>query len=94
MKRTRTVITVIACFAIAVILISISIYFGYYNAYDTGVMQYTVRFLGIPIYELTKSEAEYFGSAVNKGLNMGIICGFFAIAGFAAERLIFKIKHK
>ena len=46
---------------------------GYTNAYSTDVNTLTVKILGIPIYELTKSGTEYIGKSI--GVYMGAVCG-------------------
>jgi len=63
-KKIKIVIALAIGFAIAMVLMSVVIYFGYTNAYSTGVDTLTVKILGIPIYELTKSGTEYVGKTI------------------------------
>lgn len=81
-------------FVIAMVLMSIAIYFGYSNAYRLDVERYTVKLLGISIYELTRIGTEYAGAAIGK--HMGLICGIFMVLSFAIDMVIRKlfILHK
>lgn len=74
------------------ILMSVFIYFGYSSAYSMDAEQYTVKILGVSIYELTRSGDKYTGLPV--GPNMGIICGICMAVSFAAEEIIHKIRRK
>lgn len=53
-KKIKILIALIVGFALAMLLMSVAIYFGYTNAYSTDVNTLTVKILGIPIYELTR----------------------------------------
>lgn len=81
-------------FVIAMILMSAAIYFGYSNAYRLDVEQYTVKLLGISIYELTKTGTEYAGAAIGK--HMGLICGIFMTLSFTIDMVVRKLSifHK
>lgn len=68
-KKIKILIALIVGFALAMLLMSVAIYFGYTNAYSTDVNTLTVKILGIPIYELTKSGTEYIGKSI--GVYMG-----------------------
>ena len=72
-KKIKILIALIVGFALAMLLMSVAIYFGYTNAYSTDVNTLTVKILGIPIYELTKSGTEYIGKSI--GVYMGAVCG-------------------
>lgn len=63
-KKIKILIALIVGFALAMLLMSVAIYFGYTNAYSTDVNTLTVKILGIPIYELTKSGTEYIGKSI------------------------------
>ena len=65
----RILIALAVGFIIAMLLMSVKIYFGFTNAYSTNINVLTVKILGIPIYELTKSGTEYFGKSI--GIHMG-----------------------
>lgn len=54
----RILIALAVGFVIAMLLMSVKIYFGFTNAYSTNINVLTVKILGIPIYELTKSGCE------------------------------------
>jgi len=73
-------------------LMSVAIYFGYTNAYSTDVNTLTVKILGIPIYELTKSGTEYIGKSIE--VYMGAVCGICMAISVIAEELISKARHK
>ena len=72
-KKIKILIALIVGFALAMLLMSVAIYFGFTNAYSTDVNALTVKILGIPIYELTKSGTEYIGKSI--GVYMGAVCG-------------------
>ena len=61
--QIRILIALAIGFVIAMLLISVKIYFGFTNAYSTNVYALTVKILGIPIYELIKSGTEYYGKS-------------------------------
>ena len=65
-KKIKILIALIVGFALAMLLMSVAIYFGYTNAYSTDVNTLTVKILGIPIYELTKSGTEYIGKSIGE----------------------------
>ena len=80
-------------FVVAIILMSVAIYFGDINVYSTSVDTLPVKIFGIPIYELTKSGTKYIGKTIE--IYMGVVCGIFLSA--IAEELISRIsrvKHK
>lgn len=79
-------------FMAAMILMGISIYFGYCKVYRSGVEQYTVRLLGISIYQLEMAGEEYTGTAI--GLYMGIICGICIIISLAVREVLSKLQRK
>lgn len=56
--KNRILIALAVGFVIAMLLMSVKIYFGFTNAYSTNINVLTVKILGIPIYELTKSGCE------------------------------------
>ena len=63
-KKIQILIALIVGFALAMLLMSVAIYFGFTNAYSTNVNALTVKILGVPIYELTKSRTEYIGKSL------------------------------
>lgn len=85
-KKIKILIALIVGFALAMLLMSVAIYFGYTNAYSTDVNTLTVKILGIPIYELTKSGTEYIGKSI--GVYMGAVCGICMALSVIAEELI------
>ena len=91
-KKTKIRIALIVGFALAMLLMSVAIYFGYTNAYSTNVDALTVKILGIPIYELTKSGTEYIGKTI--GIYMGVVCGICMALSVIVGELISKAKHK
>ncbi len=52
----------------------------------------TVKIVGIPIYELTKSGTEYAGKSI--GIYMGAVCGICMALSVIAEELISKPGRK
>lgn len=72
-RKIKILIALIVGFALAMLLMSVAIYFGYTNAYSTDVNTLTVKILGIPIYELTKSGTEYIGKSIE--VYMGAVRG-------------------
>ncbi len=74
------------------LLMSVAIYFGFTNAYSTNVNALTVKIVGLPIYELTKSGTEYAGKSM--GIYMGAVCGICMALSVIAEELISKAGRK
>ena len=90
--QIRILIALAIGFVIAMLLMSVKIYFGFTNAYSTNVNALTVKILGIPIYELIKSGTEYFGKSI--GIHMGALCGLCMILSVIIEEIFFKMKQK
>lgn len=90
-KKIKIVVALIIGFIIAMILMSVVIYFGYTNAYSTNLDTLTVKILGIPIYELIKSGTEYVGKT--KGIYMGMVCCICMLLSVTIEELISRVKH-
>ena len=91
-KKIKILLALIVGFALAMLLMSVAIYFGFTNAYSTDVNALTVKILGIPIYELTKSGTEYICKSI--GIHMGAVCGICMALSVIAEELISKARHK
>ena len=91
-RKIKILIALIVGFALAMLLMSVAIYFGYTNAYSTDVNTLTVKILGIPIYELTKSGTENIGKSI--GVYMGAVFGICMAISVIAEELISKARHK
>ena len=90
--KNRILIALAVGFVIAMLLMSVKIYFGFTNEYSTNINVLTVKILGIPIYELTKSGSEYFGKSI--GTHMGAICGICMALSVIIEEIFFKVKQK
>ena len=90
--KNRILIALAVGYVIAILLMSVKIYFGFTNAYSTNINVLTVKILGIPIYELTKSESEYFGKSI--GTHMGAICGICMALSVIIEEIFFKVRQK
>ena len=90
--KNRILIALAVGYVIAILLMSVKIYFGFTNAYSTNINVLTVKILGIPIYELTKSGSEYFGKSI--GTHMGAICGICMALSVIIEEIFFKVKQK
>ena len=91
-KKIRILIALAVGFAFAMLLMSVTIYFGYTNAYSTDTDLLTVKIIGIPIYELTKSGTEYIGRSL--GIYMGVICAICMALSFAVEEIINRVRRK
>ncbi len=81
-----------AGFAAAMILMSVAIYFGYSRAYRAEAEAYTVKLLGISIYELTRVGSRYAGAAV--GPHMGMICGICMAVSLAGGRAMSRFRRR
>lgn len=92
-KVVKIAIALAIGFAIGIILIAVAIYYGYADAYSTGVGQLTVKILGMPIYELTKTGTEYAGSPA-PGIYKGAVCGTCMLASLAVEEIISRVRGK
>lgn len=91
-KTKRIVISAVIGFAVATILMSIFIYFGYSTAYSSNVDSLNVAMFGLDIYTLTQVGDSYSGVSI--GTNMGIICGSFIVAAICIEQVIMKFSSK
>ena len=73
MKRFKHLFTAgIIGFVVAMVVMSIAIFFGYTDAYETSVDSMYVKILGVPVFVLKKSGDSYVGRSL--GPNMGAIC--------------------
>ena len=79
-------------FAVAMIAMGIAIYFGYVEAYHTETNLLTVKLLGLPIYELTKTGEKYVGEPA--GIYMGCFCGICMILSAIVAEIIRRVRHK
>lgn len=93
--KKKIIITLLASFIIAMIIMSVAIFIAYTSAYKTGVGASTVKLLGLPIYEIFKSGTKYKGQS--KGIYMGAFCGICMLSGVFIEVFIDKLllnRHK
>lgn len=88
-KKIKIIVALISRFVIAMILMGLTIYFAYCQAYSTNIGALTVRVFGIPIYELTRTGTSYIGKSY-----MGVLCLIFMLIGLLVEEIISKIKSK
>ncbi len=88
-KKIKIIVALISGFVIAMILMGLTIYFAYCQAYSTNIGALTVRVFGIPIYELTRTGTSYIGKSY-----MGVLCLIFMLIGLLVEEIISKIKSK
>lgn len=86
MKKKSIAIALAVGFAIAMVLMGISIYFGYTEAYRTNASALTVRMFGIPIYELTKRGEAYTGESM--GPWMGFVCAICMALAVVVEEVV------
>lgn len=77
---------------IAMIIMTVAIYFGFSTAYSLGTSNYSVKILGLKIYELSKVRDTYTGTSV--GVNMGIFCmGCMALTSII-EQIIVRLRQR
>lgn len=88
-KKIKIIVALISGFVIAMILMGLTIYFAYCQAYSTNIGALTVRVFGIPIYELTRTGTSYIGKSY-----MGVLCLIFMLIGLLVEEIISKINSK
>ena len=87
------IIAIVAGFALAMLAMSVAIYFGYTEAYAGSAESLNVSLFGLDIYTLTKAGEQYNGSSI--GQNMGIICaGFMAVAVLMEQFIIRAVNRK
>ncbi len=67
------------------LIMGIFIYFDYTKVYETDVELFTVKILGLPIYQLTKMGDSYVGES--QGIYMGIFCGICMIVALIIGEL-------
>lgn len=91
-KRSKIILAIVIGFVMAMIIMSVAIYFGYTTAYDTNVNLWTVKIVGIPIYDLSISGDAYIGSP--KGIYMGLFCGICMCLAVVIQVIIDKIRRK
>ncbi|MFQ7602306.1 MAG: DUF5963 family protein [Faecalimonas umbilicata] len=91
-EKIKIIVVLVIGFVVAIILISVAIYFGDINVYSTSVDTLPVKIFGIPIYELTKSGTKYIGKTIE--IYMGVVCGICMFFSAIAEELISRVKHK
>ena len=91
-KAIKIIVVLVIGFVVAIILMSVAIYFGDINVYSTSVDTLPVKIFGIPIYELTKSGTKYIGKTIE--IYMGVVCGICMFFSAIAEELISRVKHK
>lgn len=91
-NRKTLIIAAVIGFAVSMLVMAISIYLGYVNAYNSSVDSSAVSLFGLKIYSLIKSGKRYDGVSI--GQNMGIICLIFIAAAIIVERIITNGKRK
>lgn len=91
-KHVKITIALVGGFLVAMLLMTIAIFIGYTQAYNTGIEASIVRLVGIPIYTLTKSGSKYLGQS--QGSYMGLVCGICMLLGAAIEEIIGRMKKK
>ncbi len=90
----RIIIEIIAGIILAVILCSIWIGFGYYEAKAKDISEYIVRFFGIQIYAISKEAGNYKGIANNQNMVfIGVITSMLLMI-IAETRYYFKAKSR
>ena len=88
-KKTAALIIAIAeGFGLAMLAMSVAIYFGYTDAYASGAESLNVSMFGLDIYTLTKAGEQYSGAS--NGQNMGIICCCFTVVSVLIEQIIIR----
>ena len=64
-KKIKLLLTLIVGFAVVMLSMGIFIYFGYTKVYETDVELFTVKILGLPIYQLTKIGGAYVNKIIS-----------------------------
>lgn len=64
-KKIKLLLTLIVGLAVAMLIMGIFIYFGYRKVYETDVELFTVKILGLPIYQLTKIGGAYVNKIIS-----------------------------
>lgn len=91
-KVFALIIAIVIGFALAMLVMSVLIYFGYTDAYATNVESLNVSLFGMGIYTLTKAGEQYTGASI--GQNMGMICAGYIIAAILMEQVIIRAAGK
>lgn len=89
-QGVKIILALVIGFAVAMLLMMVAIFFGYTNAYDTGVETFVVRLAGIPIYKLAKNGSDY--ASESQGVYMGFVCGICMALGVATEQTLLTSK--
>ncbi len=96
MTRKKKIIALIVAIAIgfglAMLAMSVVIYFGYTDAYATNAESLNVSLFGLDIYTLTKAGEQYNGASI--GQNMGVICAVYMAAAVLIEQIIIRAYGK
>ncbi len=88
----RVCLEIFAGIIVSVALCSLLIFLGYYHVHSVDADQYTVKFLGVKIYEIVRQGSDYTGTALNQNMSMlGICCSLVLI--IVSETIIF-VKQK
>lgn len=88
----RICLEIVVGIIISVILSAILISLGYYKVNSNDLDKYSVNFIGVTIYNITKINGDFVGEAINQNMSMiGIICSVILI--IVNETRIF-IKNK
>ncbi len=85
-KIISLIIAIAVFFGLAMLAMSVMIYFGYTDAYATNAESLNVSLFGLDIYTLTKAGEQYKGASI--GQNMGIVCAVFTLAAVLLEQII------
>ena len=89
---TRILISLGTGFILAMIVISMKIYFGYTYAYKSGVDGYMVKVFGISIYAIIRDGDIYLGTAIGKSI--GLLYTIFMVCSTILQECITKIRSK
>lgn len=90
-QKYRIAITLGIGFAIAMLIMSIAIYFGYSGAYRAGGNTHEVYLLGLNIYYLKLAGSKYVGST--NGPIMGTFCAIIMVVSVAVEESLYRIRN-
>ena len=95
MKKKRIIpliLAIAAGFGLAMAAMAVVIYFGYTDAYASGVDSMNVSLFGLDIYTLTKAGEQYNGASI--GQNMGIISLIYVAAAVLFEQILIRAAGK
>lgn len=76
----RICLEILGGIVLSVALYAALIFWGYYHINSAQLSEYVVKFIGLPIYEITHKAGELTGTALNQNMSIiGIMCSMILI---------------